>query len=429
MPYLSLMNRFFPIVLTCLAMAGVQDQYAQTNYDESKVPAYLLPGLLDSGSHSFDVGHWEKERGPEILSLFEDHVYGRTPHFIYNQEAKELWRDTSALEGKATFSEFQISLTTERGQISSVIFVAYPNNINGLVPFFEGLNFYGNQTITDHADVGITSEWVNNNEELGISEHRATEQSRGARMSRWPIDQIIARGYGLACAYYGDFDPDFDDGFKNGVHGIVPGTTVHGDKAWGAIGAWAWGLSRILDFLEVQSWVDKERVIAIGHSRLGKAALWAGAQDQRFAAVISNNSGCGGAALFRRMFGETAKAINTNFPHWFSTQFKSYNDREENLPVDQHQLLALIAPRPIYVASASEDPWADPKGEFLALRHTGWVFSMYGKQTIPDDARFPSPGGAIHSELQGYHLREGAHDLTGFDWKHYIDFLDKAWFR
>lgn len=410
--------------LPLLLAMNMNAQPAGTNYDESKVPSYSLPNPLElsNGKAVTDPETWFTVRRPQILQLFADQVYGKAPGRPARIRTEIVSFDKKALNGLATRKQVSIFLDPRKDRPRIDVLIYQPNNISLPVPAFLGLNFNGNHTIHPDPGIHITDQWMRSGK--GVEDNRATEAGRGSS-SNWPVKYILEHGYALVTAYYGDIDPDYDDGFQNGVHPLFysQGNSKPAPDEWGSISAWAWGLSRIMDHLESNPEIDHRKIALLGHSRLGKTALWAGARDERFAIVISNNSGCGGAALSRRRFGETVGRINTSFPHWFCENFKQYNNREDLLPVDQHMLLALVAPRPLYVASAEEDQWADPRGEFLSAKLASPVYELLGHTALAS-ADMPPINHPLHTTV-GYHVRSGKHDVTQFDWEQYIRFADR----
>lgn len=397
------------------------------NEVESAVPPYTLPDALTgkNGQRITSPQQWPRRRA-ELVALFEEHVYGRIPADLPRQPGWVVETRKDALGGKAIRQRIRIPLTKGPHPILLDLLVYRPATATKPVPMFLGLNFDGNHTVTPETDVPLARGWVANRPRSGVTNHVANEGSRGSDAAAWPIERILERGYGLATAYYGDAEADFDGGWKHGLRGAA--ATQGSDHPfqpgdWGAIAAWSWALSRALDQLQIDPAVDGRKVAVLGHSRLGKTALWAGARDPRFAMVIANESGEGGAALARRFFGETTLRINTSFPHWFNGRFKDYNHRVSDLPVDQHELVALMAPRPVYVASAEEDRWADPKGEYLSGWHASEVYRLLGKDGLPGP-EFPALNVSVGDSV-GYHVRPGTHAMTAADWEFYLRFADR----
>jgi len=407
-------------IMSLPALAAVPAGY---NDDEAKVLPYTLPDPLvcADGSKITDAASWRNKRRPELLKLFENEVFGHTP--IGRPETMKsvlVSERKDARNGKALRREIDVLFFGKADGPRMRVLLYTPAAATKPVPVVLGLNFRGNHTVTDERDIPLTESWVPNDEAAGITNHKASEVMRGCEKEQWQIDYALDHGYGVATAYYGDIDPDYDDGFKNGVHAV---TGVSKDGEWGSIGTWSWGMSRALDTLETTTGVDPKKVIALGHSRLGKTALWAGAQDERFALVISNDSGHGGAALSRRKFGETVKRLNTVFPHWFGSGYKKWSDRENECPIDQHELITLIAPRPVLIHSATDDQWADPKGEFLGGLGANPVYRLLGTDGLAA-SEWPQPQKLINSRI-GYYLRPGEHGVTLEDWKSYIAFATR----
>ncbi len=416
------------LAAVALALTAAPAPRKDVNYEESKVGSYSLPDplTLANGAKVSDAKSWREQRRPEILKLFQTHVYGRSPAQPRGMTFALVSVDTQALGGMATRKEVTVCFTGKKDGPSMNLLLYVPNKVKKPAPAFLGLNFGGNHVVHPDPAIALSTRWMREAKDKSVVHNRATEVSRGDSASRWQVEKVLARGYAVATVYYGDIEPDHAEGWKDGVRAALSkdgANTQWQPDDWGAVGAWAWGLSRALDYLETDKDIDARRVAVHGHSRLGKTSLWAGATDERFAIVISNDSGCGGAALNKRLFGETVGTINRSFPHWFCGNFKQYNENEVALPVDQHELIALIAPRPVYVASAEDDQWADPRGEFLSAKNAEPVYALFQKAGlgVSDMPPVNHPVG----EFIGYHIRTGKHDITDYDWEQYLNFADK----
>ncbi|MDZ7723568.1 MAG: acetylxylan esterase [candidate division KSB1 bacterium] len=411
-------------MILVLSAAAVPAGPNEVIRDEAKVPDYNLPDLLvlSSGDTVNRPELWFQKRRPEILNLFKTNVYGESPVLPDRVEFKVESVEQGLFGGIASRKQVTVYLLSNDKKLSVDLLMYIPEHVKGPVPAFLGLNFAGNQAVQHDPGIPLADCWVKNSATYQTENNRVTEGSRGVRSFRWPVEMIVARGYAVATVCYNDIVADDPELFAAAMDSFFP--DYSGPDSPGAISIWAWGLRRILDYLELDPQIDPQRVAVIGHSRLGKTALWAGALDERFALVYSSCSGCGGAALSRRQFGETVKIINEKFPHWFCGRFKDYNDKVSDLPLDQHMLLSLIAPRPLVVASASKDLWADPRGEFLSAVHAGPVYRLLGEAGLQTET-VPQPHQPVGSRIR-YHIREGGHNITPLDWHFVLNFADEC---
>lgn len=362
--------------------------------EEPKTPAVNLPEVLITLQEETvsSVSAWEKKRRPEIVRLFEDNVYGQLPGDYDKMSSTVTHEETNAMDGKAHLKEVTITVWKANKSVDIHLILFTPVNKKRAPVFLL----------------------INNRDKSN------TDPTRNTKSGFWPAEMVIDSGYAVAAFHVSDAAPDNKDTYQNGVLQLYPEQLTI-DNGMKAIGSWAWAASRVLDYFKTNKDIDAKQVNLVGHSRGGKAALWAGAQDQRFAMIFSSCSGNTGAALARRNVGESVKAINTAFPHWFNNNYKKYNENVASLPVDQHMLIALIAPRPLYTTSATEDLWADPVGSYISISNAQKVYTLYGKKSglTPDP---PVPDMPIINSILGYHNRTGAHDLTSYDWGEFIRF-------
>ena len=414
--------KFLLMAFMMAVPVAAQNKNAAVNYEESKVPAFEVPDVLrcEDGSYVKTARQWERKRRPELLRMFSEQEYGTTPRRTGIKVEHELVASNpDAMGGLATQKQVLFKFRGKNGRTHQALLLLYiPNAVGGRVPVILSYNFHGNQTTTFEEDVMPSLS-------RGVMKNSGSDSwVRGEQASRWSYEMALRRGYAVATMNYHDICPDSPELLSSGILPLFPDFRGNArDKSeWGTIGVWAWGYSRIADYLAKEKRIDKEWMVVLGHSRLGKTSLWAGVQDERFKVVISNDSGCGGAAMAKRVVGENVARITANFPHWFCPAFNAYSENEAMLPFDQHELLALVAPRHVYVASAEDDLWADPKGEYLSAYYAGQVYQLYGMQGLPS-AQQPPIHQPQHFDV-GYHIRAGKHDVTEYDWQCYLDFLD-----
>ncbi len=425
-------SRLFPVLVLSLIYPGnlqaAPDTSHGRNYEESRVEPYTVPDPLEStdGKRASSPTDWKASHRPEILKNFKDLMYGNTPEIPYQLRAEKIAIRKDAVNGLATRTIVRLRFFDDTAAPHLDLMLYTPNEASEPVPVFLGPSFYGNASVENDPAIPLPTGWMRPRRDGGVENNKATEALRGVYAERWPLELALRRGYGVATFYAGYMEPDHIDGWRNGIRGYalkLSERTERQPNEWGCLGAWGWGLSRALDYLETREDVDAKRVAVFGHSRLGKAALWAGAQDQRFALVISNNSGEGGASLARRNFGENI-AFSIAHASWrYCDKFRDFIDREKELPFDQHMLLGLVAPRPVYVASATEDLLADPKGEFITAVHAEPVYQLFGLKGLNAQQQ-PKPDTSIGHSI-GYHIRTGPHDITLYDWTQYINFADR----
>ncbi len=384
----------------CFLFLYITIGYAQI--DKAKIPAYTLPDVLKTidGQTVNTVSVWEKKRRPEVLTLFENHVYGQMPKTYSNITVKITNDVVDAMDGKAHLKEVTITIWKAKKFVNIHLTLFTPNNTKKPSPVFL---------------------LINNRDKSN------TDPTRKIKSEFWPAETVIDNGYAIAAFQVEDAAPDNKETYQHGVLQLYP-NQLNAGNGMKAIGAWAWAASRVMDYLKTNKDIDFTKISLVGHSRGGKTALWAGAQDQRFAIVFASCSGNTGAALARRQFGETVKAINTAFPHWFNNNYKNYNNNVNGLPVDQHMLISLMAPRPVYTTNATQDLWADPVGSYLSIVNAQKVYALYGKHSelTPDSPPANTP---VINSILGYHNREGIHDMTAYDWDNFIRFANLHYFK
>lgn len=390
------------------------------NYDEAKVGAYTLPDplVMSDGKPVKDARQWTAKRRPEIVSLFERQQFGVAPGRPKDESFDVIEKGSPAFEGKAIRRRVDIHLSKDKAAPVIHLVEYLPSSAKKPVPVLLNISFSAASSSVDDPGLPVGEIW-------DAKTKMKVPATEGRAIGKVPVPLFLDAGFGVATFYYGDVEPDYAEGFANSIrkYYLKPGESSRGPEDWGSIAAWAWGMSRVQDYFETDRQVDAKRVAIHGISRLGKTVMWAGAHDQRFAAVIASCSGEGGAALSHRDYGETIAHLTapTRFPYQFAENYGKWAGFPDKAPMDSHMLIALIAPRPLLLQTGTTDFWSDPKGEFLAAVAAGPVYKLLGKDAL-DTETWPEAKQPILHDLS-YYMHDGGHGMVPGDWEIYVEFL------
>jgi hypothetical protein len=428
----NIITRTIVILLTVVAgtsgcfSQAVQDVVAgiPVNYDESLSGKYTLPDplLFPDGTKVKSAREWYKERRPQIVSLFEEHEYGKVPATTEKLKFNVFDKGTPALNGKALRKQITVYLTKDTSDHKMEILIYLPAGSQKPVPVFFNVSFSPNVSVVD--DPGIKASYI-----LG-KDGKKVLAPRTGRFGRLDPEMFLSQGIGFATVSYGDIEPDFDGGIKYGIRGyyLKEGQEYPAPDEWGAISAWSWGLSRAMDYFETDKQIDSKRIALFGVSRLGKTVLWTGCRDSRYGMVIASCSGEGGAAISRRLYGETIDHMThpTRYFYQFAGNWRNYKDDPSKSPVEANMLIALMAPRPLLLQTGDTDKWSDPKGEFLAAVAAAPVYELLGRKSLRTDV-YPAAGVPILNDL-GYFMHAGGHGAMPADYEVFIRFMKMHFF-
>lgn len=387
-------------LLLFILFANQTNAQEEANYDESKVPDYKLPKILETsdGDPVTTVNQWRYQRRPEIVNTFSEHVYGQMPKDFDSIEFNVVSENNSALNGAATAKEIDITITRKENSLPIRLNLLIPNDAEKPVPVTVLMNHRG----LENMDI-----------------------TRESKEDFWPAEIILERGYAAAVFSVEDVADDDPETYTEDILETLYPEQIGKDDGMMALSAWGWGAMRVMDYLETDNDIDQQKSMLVGHSRGGKSALWTGANDERWGIIVANESGAVGAALSKRKFGETIEIINNGFPYWFTPNFEAFNQNESEMSFDQHMLLATIAPRGVYITAAEEDEWADPKGMYESLLHASEVYEKIYGISVPLNERMPAINNPTDNPYAAYHIRDGEHDLKLYDWVQFLNFADR----